>query len=64
MYDYLPFIFSLIFLASGLFMTFMPKQSVKKENRNSDEAIKRIKRNGIILSVIAIVFGLVTILIK
>ena len=30
MYDYLPYIFAFIFLALGLFMTFMPKQSVKK----------------------------------
>lgn len=64
MYDFLPYIFALIFLALGLFMTFMPKQSVKKEDRNSEDAIKKSKRNGIILIVIAVVFGLATLLIK
>lgn len=64
MYDYLPYIFALIFLATGLFMTLMPKQSVKKEDRNSEEAIKKSKKNGIILIVIAIVFGVVTFSIK
>lgn len=64
MYDFLPYIFALIFLALGLFMTFMPKQSVKKEDRNSEDAIKKSKRNGIILIIIAVIFGLVTFLSK
>lgn len=64
MHDYLPFIFPLIFIVLGIFMTFMPKQSVKKEDRDSDEAIKKSKRNGIVLIVISMVFVLVTIFIK
>ena len=64
MYDYLPYIFAFIFLVLGLFMAFMPKQSVKKEDRNSEEAIKKSKRNGILLIVIAIVFVLIPFIIK
>lgn len=53
------YVFAIVILFLGLFMIFMPKQSVKKENRGSEKAIKKARRNGIIISLVAIIFIIV-----
>lgn len=53
------YVFAIIFLCLGLFMTFMPEQSVKKENRDSENEINRARRNGIMLTAISIVLIIV-----
>ena len=50
-----------IYLLGG-FMCIMPQKAVKKELQNSEEEIKRAKRNGIIILVAGIVFIVVNIL--
>lgn len=59
MYEYLPFVFAAIFLFLGLLMAFKPQQSIKKEDRDSKEAIKKARKNGIILTIIAIIFVII-----
>ncbi len=62
MYDYIPFIIGGIFVLLGLFMLIFPKQAVKKENKDSDEEIKKSRRNGIIILVAGVVFALINFL--
>lgn len=64
MYDYIPYICAAVFFFLGLFMTLMPKQAIKKEERNSEIAIKKARKNGIILTILAIFFILLLIVVR
>ena len=55
MYDLLPYIFSVIFIVLGGCMFFIPQKCLKEADRNSEEAIKKAKRNGVIIMVIAVI---------
>ena len=58
----IPYILGVIFILLGGFMCIMPQKAVKKELQNSEEEIKRAKRNGIIILVAEVVFIIVNIL--
>ena len=58
----IPYILGVIFILLGGFMFMMPQKAVKKELQNSEEEIKRAKRNGIIILVAGVVFIVVNIL--
>lgn len=61
MYEYLPIILGCAMLSMGAFMYFKPEQSVKKEMRDSKEAVQKIKKNGrlvFLCGVVAVVVGI------
>ena len=55
MYELIPYILGIIFILLGAFMAIMPQKSVKKEFQDSEEQIKKTRRNGIIVAVLGIV---------
>ena len=55
MYENIPFILGILMGILGLFMTIAPKNATKKENRESEQAIKKTRMLGIIITVIGIV---------
>ena len=55
MYEMIPYILGIIFILLGTFMAIMPKKSVKKELQDSEEQLKKARRNGIIIVVLGIV---------
>lgn len=55
MYEMIPYILGIVFILLGAFMAIMPKKSVKKEFQDSEEQLKRARRNGIIIAVLGIV---------
>lgn len=61
-YDFLPFIFSAVFLVLGLMMFLSPQQCVKPEKRNSQADIKKAKSNGMIVIICAVVLFIITLL--
>lgn len=61
MSDYLLFFFGIVMLGLGAFMYLKPKESTKKEMRDSEEAVSKIKRNGkfvFICGVVVIIIGI------
>lgn len=60
----MPYIFGIIFLLLGLFMTIFPKQSLKQNDRNVQGKMEKARRNGIILVVVAIIFVVATFIIS
>jgi len=58
------YIFAIIFLCLGLFMALMPKQATKKELQNSEVEIEKTRKNGIILTVISVVFIIIVLVIS
>lgn len=60
MYNLLPIICGAIFIALGLFMAICPKLATKKEERDNEEAVKKIRRNGFV----EIICGVLIILIR
>lgn len=61
MYDIIPYILSGVLILLGLIMVVLPKQSTKKELRDSEEALKKTRRSGIIVVVLGIVLLLIDI---
>ena len=57
MYNYIPFILATIFILLGIFMAVKPEKAVKKELANSEEALKKSKRNGIIIIVLGLILA-------
>ena len=55
MYEMIPYILGIVFILLGAFMAIMPKKSVKKEFQDSEEQLKRARRNGSIIAVLGIV---------
>ena len=45
-----------MFLVLGLLMVFAPKMATKAELRESPEALKKMKRNGILVTIFALLF--------
>ena len=52
-----------VMMVIGLFMFFAPEKSVKAEFKNNQEQIKKTKRNGLILTILCLVFLLLKIFI-
>ncbi|HOA82089.1 MAG TPA: hypothetical protein PKK61_13665 [Defluviitaleaceae bacterium] len=52
MYSFLKFIFVAMILILGLIMFLCPKISTKKELRDSEEAVSKTKKSGLILSIV------------
>lgn len=63
MYEIIPYICAFIFVGLGLYMAFMPKQATKKELQDSEEVVKKTKRNGFIFIVLGIVLAIVRLVI-
>lgn len=57
--ELIPFILSAILIILGLFVTIMPKENTKKELRDSEEAVKKTRRSGIVIVGCGIVLLLV-----
>lgn len=55
MYEMIPYIAGIVLILLGAFMAIMPQKSVKKEFQDSEEQIKKTRRNGIIVAVLGIV---------
>ncbi len=55
MYELIPYILGIIFMLLGAFMAIMPQKSVKKEFQDSEEQIKKARRNGIIVAILGVV---------
>lgn len=55
MYEMIPYILGIVFILLGGFMALMPNKSVKKEFQESEEHLKRARRNGIIIAILGIV---------
>lgn len=64
MYDAIPYIIAIIFILLGGFMSIMPAKSVKKEFKNSEEHIKKTRRNGIIILILAILLLVVSLILR
>ena len=56
MYEFIPYILSAMFVLLGGFMALFPAKSVKKEYKDSEEQIKKCRRNGIIIVVAGTIF--------
>ena len=54
MYDRIPVFLGAVILILGLFMAIAPKSAAKKEFRDDEEQVKKIRRNGIIMLVLGI----------
>lgn len=61
MYDIIPYVLSGILVLLGLFMVVMPKQSTKKELQDSEDALKKTRRNGVIVAILGIILLLIDI---
>lgn len=59
MYEYIPFIAGGAIFVMGVFMFLNPKQATKKEFRASEEQVKKIKKNGIIMSILGVCLVLI-----
>ena len=55
MYEMIPYIAGIVLILLGAFMAIMPQKSVKKELQDSEEQIKKTRRNGIIVAILGIV---------
>ena len=55
MYEMIPYILGIVFILLGAFMALMPRKSVKKEDQNSEEELKKTRRNGIIVAILGVV---------
>lgn len=64
MYNYMPFILAAIFIVLGLFMFLKPEKAVKKELANSEDSLKKSKRNGIIIFVLGIILAVIKLILK
>ena len=54
MYDKIPVFLGAVILILGLFMAIAPKSAAKKEFRDDEDQVKKIRRNGIIMIVLVI----------
>ncbi len=54
MYELIPYISSVVFILLGGFMLLFPTKALKKEDRDSEEKIKKCRRNGIMIQVLGI----------
>lgn len=52
----------IIFILLGGFMFFLPQKSVKKDLQDSEEELKKAKRNGLIIAIGGFILVLATIL--
>ncbi len=59
MYEILPYILSGCFVLLGLFMAAMPKQATRKSLRDSEDVVKKTRRNGFIVIVCGIILLLI-----
>lgn len=59
MYEILPYILSGCFVLLGLFMAIMPKQATRKNQRESEDVVKKTRRNGFIVIVCGIILLLI-----
>ena len=59
MYEILPYILSACFVLLGLFMVIMPKQATKKSQRESEDVVKKTRRNGFVVIACGIVLLLI-----
>lgn len=59
MYDKIPLILAAVMGIMGLLCVIVPKSATKKENRESEEAVRKTRIYGIVLTVIAIVLFVV-----
>lgn len=55
MYEMIPYIAGIVLILLGAFMAIMPQKSVKKEFQDSEEQIKKTRRNGVIVAILGIV---------
>lgn len=53
---------SLVILLLGAFMTIAPSKTVKKEFKDSEDHLKKARRNGIIILVLGIVLLILSLL--
>ena len=54
MYEKIPFFLGTFMGSLGLIMAIAPKNSTKKEDRESEQAIKKTRMFGIVLTIIGI----------
>ncbi|MDE7436073.1 MAG: hypothetical protein K2N01_09705 [Lachnospiraceae bacterium] len=61
MYDIISYVLSGILVLLGLVMVVLPKQSTKKELQDSEEALKKTRRTGVIVAILGIILLLIDI---
>lgn len=55
MYDYFGLILVGLITLMGLFMFLFPKMSARKDQRDDEYQVNKIKKNGLILSVVGVI---------
>lgn len=61
MYDIISYVLSGILVLLGVVMIVLPKQSTKKELQDSEEALKKTRRTGVIVAILGIILLLIDI---
>ena len=64
MYDLMPIIFGGLMILLGIYMTTNPVKATKKELREDENAVKKVKRNGFIEIACGIILIILGILLK
>ena len=62
MYEFFPIICGIMMLGLGAFMAIDPKTSTKKEMRDDEKAVAKIRRNGFVIigcGVVTIILGII-----
>ena len=62
MYDMMPIILGVAMMVIGLYMVIDPVKATKKELREDENAVKKVKRNGFIeigCGIILIIIGII-----
>lgn len=62
MYDLIPVFLGAIISILGLIMAILPKQSTKKEMRDDETAVAKVRRNGIVLIIIGIILIIINLI--
>lgn len=55
MYNFFPYIMSVIFLLLGIYMITNPKSATNKDFRNDPKQIAKARRNGFIMVLLSII---------
>lgn len=64
MYNLMPIIFGTIIILLGIYMITNPVKATKKELREDENAVKKVKRNGYIEIICGIAIIIIGILLK
>jgi uncharacterized protein YjeT (DUF2065 family) len=54
MYDKIPIILGAVIIILGIYMAVAPKSATKKENRDNEAEVQKVRKNGFIMIAIGI----------